>query len=56
MLLEKSVWMYSLSKKKFHTNLDDVIVDSNLAMKPDFCIVDGIVAMGGTKGPNDGVP
>jgi uncharacterized protein (DUF362 family) len=25
-------------------------------MKPDFCIVDGIVAMGGTKGPNDGVP
>jgi uncharacterized protein (DUF362 family) len=43
-------------KIKFHSNLDDVIVDANLAMKPDFCIVDGIVGMGGTKGPNDGVP
>jgi uncharacterized protein (DUF362 family) len=43
-------------KIKFHSKLDDVIVDANLAMKPDFCIVDGIVGMGGTKGPNDGVP
>ena len=43
-------------KIKFHSDLDDVIVDANLAMKPDFCIVDGIVGMGGTKGPNDGVP
>ncbi len=43
-------------KVKFHPRLDDVIVDSNIAMKPDFCIVDGIIAMGGTKSPNDGVP
>lgn len=43
-------------KSTFHKKLDDIIVDSNLAMKPDFCIVDGITAMGGTKGPNDGVP
>ena len=43
-------------KIKWHTKLDDVIVDANLCMKPDFCIVDGIIAMGGTKGPNDGVP
>jgi len=43
-------------KVKFHHRLDDVIVDSNIAMKPDFCIVDGIIAMGGTKGPNHGVP
>lgn len=43
-------------KKDFHKRLDDIIVDSNIAMKPDFCIVDGITAMGGTKGPNDGVP
>ncbi len=43
-------------KKDYHKKLDDIIVDSNIAMKPDFCIVDGITAMGGTKGPNDGVP
>jgi uncharacterized protein (DUF362 family) len=43
-------------KVKFHYRLDDAIVDANLAMKPDFCIVDGIIGMGGTKGPNDGVP
>jgi uncharacterized protein (DUF362 family) len=43
-------------KIKFHHKLNDVIVDSNLSMKPDFCIVDGIIGMGGTKGPNDGVP
>jgi uncharacterized protein (DUF362 family) len=43
-------------KIKYHRKLDDVIVDSNLSMKPDFCIVDGIIGMGGTKSPNDGVP
>jgi uncharacterized protein (DUF362 family) len=43
-------------KQVFHHKLDDVIVDANLAMKPDFCIVDGIIGMGGTKGPADGVP
>jgi uncharacterized protein (DUF362 family) len=42
-------------KVKFHNALDDVIVDACLAMKPDFCIVDGITAMGG-KGPDLGVP
>jgi uncharacterized protein (DUF362 family) len=43
-------------KNKFHPKLDDVIVDANLSMKPDFCIVDGIIGMGGTKGPVYGVP
>ena len=43
-------------KIKFHNKLDDVIVDANLSMKPNFCIIDGIIGMGGTKGPNDGVP
>jgi uncharacterized protein (DUF362 family) len=43
-------------KIRFHHRLDDAIVDANLAMKPDFCIVDGIIGMGGTKGPTDGVP
>jgi uncharacterized protein (DUF362 family) len=43
-------------KIRFHPKLDDVIVDANLSMKPDFCIVDGIIGMGGTKSPNDGVP
>jgi uncharacterized protein (DUF362 family) len=43
-------------KEKFHPVLDDVIVDACSAMKPNFCLVDGIVAMGGTKGPNEGIP
>jgi len=43
-------------KIRFHTNLDDVIVDANLAMRPDYCIVDGIVGMGGVKGPDLGTP
>ena len=43
-------------KIKFHPRLDDAIVDANIAMKPDFCIVDGIIGMGGTKGPTEGVP
>lgn len=43
-------------KMKFHPILDDVIVDACLAMKPDFCIVDGILGMGGVKGPDMGIP
>ncbi|HDY74872.1 MAG TPA: DUF362 domain-containing protein [Euryarchaeota archaeon] len=34
-------------KVRFHGNIDEVIVDSNLAMKPDLCIVDGIISMVG---------
>jgi uncharacterized protein (DUF362 family) len=40
----------------YHKYLDDVIVDANVAMRPDLCIVDGIVAMGGNLGPGVGVP
>lgn len=40
----------------YHKKLDEVIVDANLAMKPDFCIVDGIIAMCGIKSPNYGIP
>jgi len=43
-------------KNEFHRVLDDVIVDACLAMKPDFCIVDGILGMGGVKGPDLGIP
>lgn len=43
-------------KVKYHKNLDNVIVDANIAMKPDFCIVDGITAMGGELGPGLGTP
>jgi len=43
-------------KIRFHSFLDDAIVDAALAMKPDFCIVDGILGMGGIKGPDLGVP
>lgn len=34
-------------KVRFHKHLDDIIVDANLAMKPDLCIVDGIISMCG---------
>ncbi len=43
-------------KVKFHPVLDDAIVDACLAMRPDFCIVDGILGMGGVKGPDLGTP
>jgi uncharacterized protein (DUF362 family) len=43
-------------KITYHKHLDDVIVDTNLVMKPDFCVVDGIIAMGGNLGPGVGVP
>ena len=43
-------------KIQFHPYIDDVIVDVNLAMHPDFCIVDGIIAMGGSQGPTFGIP
>jgi uncharacterized protein (DUF362 family) len=43
-------------KVKYHPHIHDVIVDANLAMRPDFCIVDGIVSMGGVYGPILGVP
>ncbi len=40
----------------FHDALDEAIVDSCTAMPPQIAIVDGITAMGGPKGPVDGVP
>ena len=43
-------------KIKFHPVLDDVIVDASLAMRANFCIVDGILGMGGVKGPDMGTP
>ena len=35
-------------KSKYHANLDETIVDLNKIMKPDLCIVDGIIANGPT--------
>lgn len=43
-------------KVKYHPNLDSVIVDACRAMKPDFCVVDGILGLGGVKGPTLGRP
>ena len=42
-------------KAKYHKNLDAVIADANLVMRPDLCIVDGILALGG-GGAIYGVP
>jgi len=43
-------------KGKFHARLKDAIVDLNVAFKPDLVVVDGIVALGGYRGPVSGVP
>lgn len=45
-----------VEKSVFHKHLPEVIVDANLAMRPIFSIVDGIIAMGGPNGPAFGVP
>lgn len=42
-------------KSKFHNQLDEVIADANLAMRPDLCIVDGILSLG-SGGAIYGVP
>ena len=43
-------------KTIYHKRLDDAIVDFSVAFKPDFVVVDGLVAMDGRKGPTEGVP
>lgn len=43
-------------KNIYHSRLDDVIADVNKTLCPDLCLVDGIIAMGGTWGPAFGVP
>jgi len=43
-------------KNIYHPNLDNVIADVNKALRPDLCLVDGIIAMGGTWGPAYGIP
>jgi len=46
-----------VDKQKFHPNINKAIVALNLAIgAPDFCIVDGIVGMGGVWGPSFGSP
>ncbi|MCL2172293.1 MAG: DUF362 domain-containing protein [Candidatus Bathyarchaeota archaeon] len=46
-----------LDKQTLHSSLDKTIVALNLAVgAPDFCIVDGIVGVGGIGGPSFGPP
>ena len=46
-----------LNKQQFHPYIDEAIVAENLAVGgPDFCIVDGIVGVGGIWGPSFGPP
>ncbi len=47
----------TLNKQQFHPHLDEVIVAQNLAVgAPSFCVVDGIVGVGGIWGPSFGPP
>jgi len=43
-------------KSKWHPVLDQVIADANVAARPSFSIVDGIIAMEGVDGPDMGKP
>jgi uncharacterized protein (DUF362 family) len=43
-------------KSVYHKHLHESIVDLNHVFRPDFIVVDGIVAMEGCKGPTDGIP
>ena len=43
-------------KSKWHPVLDLVIADANVAARPDFSLVDGIIAMEGVDGPDMGKP
>lgn len=46
-----------LNKQQFHPVLDEAIVAENLAVGiPSYCIVDGIIGMGGIWGPGFGIP
>jgi len=44
------------NKIQFHDFLDQAIVDACTAMPPKLSVIDGIIGMGGPKGPVDGVP
>lgn len=43
-------------KSVFHDDLANVIADVNVAMRPAFSIVDGIIAHGSARGPAFGIP
>ena len=43
-------------KFKYHFKLDDAIVDINRAIKSNYCIVDGNIALEGIEGPTYGYP
>jgi uncharacterized protein (DUF362 family) len=43
-------------KSKWHPVLDQVIADANVASRPSFSLVDGIIAMEGVDGPDMGKP
>ncbi len=46
-----------LNKQQFHGFVDEAICGENWAIgMPDFCVVDGIVGVGGIWGPSFGVP
>lgn len=45
-----------VEKNIYHPHLDDVIADVNKTLRPDLCLVDGIIAMGSAQGPSFGVP
>ncbi|MCX7973222.1 MAG: DUF362 domain-containing protein [Candidatus Aminicenantes bacterium] len=45
-----------VEKSIYHPFLDEVIAEINYLIKPNFSLVDGIIAMGGAQGPAYGIP
>jgi uncharacterized protein (DUF362 family) len=45
-----------VEKGNYHAVIDKVIADLNVVYRPTLNIVDGILAMGGARGPANGVP
>jgi uncharacterized protein (DUF362 family) len=45
-----------IEKSVYHPYIHDVVTDINTVLRPDFCIIDAIIAMGGVQGPGTGVP
>jgi len=45
-----------IDKSVYHPHIHDVVTDINTVLRPDFCIIDAIIAMGGVQGPGAGVP
>jgi uncharacterized protein (DUF362 family) len=55
-LKNQYAFVRGLDKSLYHDRLNEAIVEANLLRKPDFSIVDGVLAQVGPRGPTFGIP